>query len=458
MSHSEGSSKMNIRFHCAPLKFLFEFLRNSNNFFQMPIGAWKDSQWECIWTGWGCSHVSGDLFTGIQCMTGKSFPRNWGFLWSEVCLWGRCVNRTFWGDSQRAGRASFLGVGRWLLDLSSGRSPAAGERAEGVAELKRGVSAARLPPPHAAPIFLLPSRAGCSLPTPVTVATARTPPAPRLLRNRSVAAAAAAARCRTRCYCRCRRLRRLAWSCWLPRSAPPVPWTMKAPLKAWPEPARLAGEGQGGTSSQRDELASFPSLWSQRVPRTPLPLALPSTSAAAPLAEKIPARELGLLARLDRRPPVGNEGQRCVPCSSTTLRVTRWQALRSSSVLPPTFFSFPSPLPPAPSLAPVANRSGALMAAHPVLPASLASEHPQTEFPSLFTDQGASRAKECQSGRCEFVEMLEPWHLSLKTIMDLWLPLRALSPSPPPVLWSWTLPFFFNLPPSLSDECAPFFS
>lgn len=79
------------------------------------------------------------------------------------------------------------------------------------------------------------------------MATARTSPVPRLLRNRSAAAAAAvaAARCRNRSCCRCCRRppRRLAWSCWLPRSAPPAPWTTKDPRRAWPQAARLAGEG-----------------------------------------------------------------------------------------------------------------------------------------------------------------------------------------------------------------------
>ncbi|KAM6064453.1 ephexin-1 isoform 2-T2 [Theristicus caerulescens] len=57
---------------------------------------------------------------------------------------------------------------------------------------------------------------GCCLPTPVTVATARAPPAPRRCR-----------RCRRR-SCSAAACRRRPWSCWPRRSAPPAPSTRTA--------------------------------------------------------------------------------------------------------------------------------------------------------------------------------------------------------------------------------------
>lgn len=132
-----------------------------------------------------------------------------------------CVNRTVWARARslitRAGYSSTRHFGRRLQRKDS-KKESGGRRwvserctMERLAEVERGAAAALTD--FSFPFF--PSRAGCSLPTPVTVATVRIPPAPRLRRNRSVAAAAAG--CRTRCYCRCRRRRRLAWSFWPPR-------------------------------------------------------------------------------------------------------------------------------------------------------------------------------------------------------------------------------------------------
>lgn len=88
-----------------------------------------------------------------------------------------------------------------------------------------------------------PSRAGCCLPTPVTVATARAPPAPHRRR------------CRRSCWLAA--CRRPPWSCWPRPSAPPAPSTRTARRDM---PAGEGGAEGGGRGARAGGGAALPPL------------------------------------------------------------------------------------------------------------------------------------------------------------------------------------------------------
>lgn len=80
-----------------------------------------------------------------------------------------------------------------------------------------------------------PSRAGCCLPTPVTVATARAPPAPHRRR-----------RCRRSCWAAACRHR--PWSYWPRPSAPPAPSTRTARRDSSPGEGSLRARARVGAA------------------------------------------------------------------------------------------------------------------------------------------------------------------------------------------------------------------
>lgn len=114
-----------------------------------------------------------------------------------------------------------------------------------------------------------PSRAGCCLPTPVTVATSRAPPAPHR-------------RCRCRRSCWAAACRHQTWSYWPRPSAPPAPSTRRARRDSSAGEGGAEGGGAGGRRGRSPAAALRTPPPLRRVPAVAEETPAPGTAAAPP--------------------------------------------------------------------------------------------------------------------------------------------------------------------------------